>query len=707
MTYEGNNGAAADTVNVGKYTVKVKSKEINYGSFEQSVGVEITPAEQTQLTITGKPNLVHYGDLFSLDVTGGSGDGEISWDTNNNGIAEINSSSGLVKVTGVGTVKITVTKAASTDGNYKIATATWTFTAVQATAQWASEPTAASGLIYTRGKQTLLMTGATTVNGIGVVKYSLTQDGEYKTDIPTGENAGTYKVWYKVEDDTNWKGIAPSFVEVTIARKEVSVATISLDGGGGTGETPCLIVKDSDGNTIPPDEYTVTVSTGDWNSGSSFTVTVTAKPDGNYKFEPASSGLLAVASVEVPVGGGSSNTGSSSSTGGTSTSGASRPSTSSTSKPSTAPSTAPKPAEPDTPDGTVPSVQTSVQDGAASTVVNGAAADGLVDEAVENGSEAVVIKPEIDGDVTKTEVTLPASAVGRLGSETDAALTVSTPVADVTIPNGALEALSGAGSNISIVAERVGNTITLTLTADGQELGDIPGGLTLTVPVEDAGPGTVAVIIHEDGTRETVRRSVAGDDGVRIPLNGSATVEIVDNSRKFADVPAENWAADAVAFASAHEMFNGTSETTFSPSLTMSRAMLATVLYNLEGRPEQELTNEFSDVDSGIWYAAAVSWAAANGIAGGYGDGRFGPNNNVTREQLAVMLWRYAGSPATDVQSLDFADADQVSGYALEALCWAAENGILRGYGDGSLNPRGVATRAQAAQMLKNFIENI
>ena len=191
-----------------------------------------------------------------------------------------------------------------------------------------------------------------------------------------------------------------------------------------------------------------------------------------------------------------------------------------------------------------------------------------------------------------------------------------------------------------------------------------------------------------------------------IPLNGSATVEIVDNSKDFTDVSPESWAADAVDFASAHELLSGTSETTFSPNLTMSRGMLATVLYRLEGSPELDLNDLFLDVSSDAWYAEGVTWAVENGIAGGYGDGQFGPDDNITREQFVVMLWRYAGSPEAGSQVLDFVDADQVSSFALEALCWAVENGILHGVGNGVLDPGGTATRAQAAQLLKNFMEN-
>ena len=162
-----------------------------------------------------------------------------------------------------------------------------------------------------------------------------------------------------------------------------------------------------------------------------------------------------------------------------------------------------------------------------------------------------------------------------------------------------------------------------------------------------------------------------------------------------------------MAITTAHELFNGTSETTFSPDQSMSRGMLAAVLYRLEGNPELDLTDAFHDVSGDAWYAEGVAWAAENGIAGGYGDGQFGPNDDITREQFVVMLWRYAGSPQAGSQTLDFTDADQASGYAQEALCWAVEKGILRGVGGGVLDPGGTATRAQAAQLLKNFMENI
>ena len=515
----------------------------------------------------------------------------------------------------------------------------------------------------------------------GNLAYSL-NGVSYDLNIPTATNAGTYTVRYKVLADSNHKDSEVASVTVTIGKATPTIDSTNLTA---TPITSGQSLKDSvlSGGKATfagvkvPGTFTWT-DKGDTPLTESGQHNVTFTPADKVNFEPVTEIQVRVEVTSVP-----------------------EPEPEESEVPETPGSNT------NTQPGTEsPSTQTTVRDGTASTVVSDAASDELVNEAVANQSENVVIKPEITGDVTKTEVSIPASAVSRLSSETDAALTVSTPVADVTIPNKSLETLSGAGGTVSVVTEQVDNTVVLTLTVGGKDVGNIPGGLTLTVSVEDIVPGTVAVLVYEDGTRETVRRSVAEDGGVRIPLNGSATVEIVDNSKEFADVPAESWAADAVAFTSAHELFNGTGEATFSPELSMNRAMLATVLYNLEDCPDQELTEEFSDVSSSAWYAASVSWAASNGVVGGYGDGQFGPDTDITREQIAVMLWRYAGSPATDEQSLNFTDAGQASSYALEALYWAAANGIMNGHGDGRLDPGGLATRAQAAQMLKNFMEN-
>ena len=173
----------------------------------------------------------------------------------------------------------------------------------------------------------------------------------------------------------------------------------------------------------------------------------------------------------------------------------------------------------------------------------------------------------------------------------------------------------------------------------------------------------------------------------------------------FVDVRESDWFYEAVKYANMNGLLDGLGGGRFAPNANLSRAQLAQILYAKEGRPASGGANSFTDVDAGKWYTPAVVWAAEQGIVSGFGDGRFGPDNNITREQLALMLWRYAGSPAVSGGELRFTDADQVSDWALEAVRWAVGDGIVSGHDDGRLAPQGLATRAQAAQMLKNFLE--
>lgn len=324
----------------------------------------------------------------------------------------------------------------------------------------------------------------------------------------------------------------------------------------------------------------------------------------------------------------------------------------------------------------------------------------------------MVIAPEISGDVTSAQVSLPASTVESLGSETSASLTISTPVASVTTPNGGLTDLASERGSITVSAQVTGNTVILEVTSGGQAVEAITGGLTLTVPAEDATPGTVAVLVNAGGTREVIRKSVAGENAVTIPLSGSATVELVDNSRTFDDVAENSWYSDAAAFVSGHELFSGTSETAFAPDESMTRGMLAQVLHNLESNPGADVSASFHDVDSSDWYAQAVDWAASEGIVSGYGDGSFGADDSITREQLAVMLYRYAQSAGYSTTQggmsiWEYTDYDQISPYAREAMDWAVSAGLLSGTGNNTLEPGGTATRAQVAVILTNFCQNL
>ncbi len=349
----------------------------------------------------------------------------------------------------------------------------------------------------------------------------------------------------------------------------------------------------------------------------------------------------------------------------------------------------------ETPDGTVE----------AEATVSNKAGNEIVADAKESGASQVVIAPEIPGDATKTEVSIPASTVGSIGSQTDADLTVSTPVADVSIPNGGLADLAHEGGQVTVTAEKSGNTVELTVTAGRETVTDLPGGITLTVPVEDAAPGTVAVLVKEDGSREVIRKSVSDDGEVSIPLSGSATVELIDNSKDFTDTKG-HWASEAIDFVTARGLYAGTSVTTFTPDGSMTRAMLARVLHNLESNPGHAFEGTFHDLD-GHWATDSIHWAADRGIVDGYPDGSYGADDSITREQLAVMLWRYAGSPETDHGLDHFKDAGSIASYARMALAWANENGIIGGIGNNTLDPKGDATRAQVATMLMRMMQQM
>ena len=171
-------------------------------------------------------------------------------------------------------------------------------------------------------------------------------------------------------------------------------------------------------------------------------------------------------------------------------------------------------------------------------------------------------------------------------------------------------------------------------------------------------------------------------------------------SRPYQDLEPKAWYHAAVDAAIQRGLLAGFEDGTFRPGGLLTRGQLAQILYNQAGRPPMDGGGSFSDVPSGVWYASAVRWMAAQGIAGGYGDGRFGPDDSITREQLAVMLWRYFGSPAATAQTLQFSDAAQASGWAVDALLWASEKGVLKGKGGNVLDPKGLTTRAEAAQML-------
>ena len=179
----------------------------------------------------------------------------------------------------------------------------------------------------------------------------------------------------------------------------------------------------------------------------------------------------------------------------------------------------------------------------------------------------------------------------------------------------------------------------------------------------------------------------------------------VPDAAGFSDVDENAWYAGAVVHVREQGLMSGTSGTTFSPDQEMTRAMLATVLYRAAGSPEVSGSSPFSDVAAGAWYHDAILWASQNGLVGGYGNGLFGVNDPVTREQMITILWRYAGCPAPE-SGAAFADGQQISSYARDAVSWCSANGVISGVGGNRFDPNGIVTRAQAAMVLMNYYKN-
>ena len=243
-----------------------------------------------------------------------------------------------------------------------------------------------------------------------------------------------------------------------------------------------------------------------------------------------------------------------------------------------------------------------------------------------------------------------------------------------------------------------GRTITLTAVPDeGYVLQEVTA-------VTSAGK-SLSLTRQKDGTyaftmpaaRVTVSAAFVSED------QGEAAEEPLP----FVDVASDAWYAQAAAYVYRQGLMSGTAQDRFSPDLTTNRAMLVTILYRLAGSPAVDGGSAFTDVSGGDWFASGVAWASANGIVTGYGDGRFGPNDPITREQMAAILYRYAGfagqSTTGQADLSGYTDAGRVSPYAAEAMGWAVDRGLITGVSADTLSPGGSATRAQVATILMRF----
>ena len=321
---------------------------------------------------------------------------------------------------------------------------------------------------------------------------------------------------------------------------------------------------------------------------------------------------------------------------------------------------------------------------------------GLV-TAISNGT-ATITASAIDGGHTATCQVTVISSTDTGGSTSGGSSTSSSNSSssyDIDAPSDI------ENGKVIIDSDRAdeGDTVTITVTPDdGYVLDD------LTVLDSDGNKIKVEKVSKTEYTFEMPRSAVTVEATFALATEETEPLP-------FTDVTEGTWYYDAVRYAYGNDLMAGTSATTFSPNLTTTRGMIVTILYRLEGSPTASTAPAFTDVPDGQWYSDAVAWAATNNIVGGYGNGLFGPDDPITREQLAAILYRYAQYKSYDTTASDdlsrYTDLGQLSEWAQEAVAWANSEGIISGTSADTLAPKDSATRAQAAAMMMRFCVNI
>lgn len=318
-------------------------------------------------------------------------------------------------------------------------------------------------------------------------------------------------------------------------------------------------------------------------------------------------------------------------------------------------------------------------------------------EVVETKKDGTVTTTTIDKDGNQIEVVEnPDGSSKTTVDNKDGSSSVTTVDED-----GKVEAEVKLPADLVEDAQEKGEAVTLPMpevpvTTDRDEAPtvtvDLPSGTAVQVeiPVKRVTSGTVAVLVKDNGTEEVIKTSLTTENGVAVTLSDGDTVKIVDNSKTFTDVPGSYWGSEYIDFVTSREIFSGTGGNTFSPDASMTRGMIVTVLAAYDGADTSS--------NGGAWYEAGRQWAMSNGISDGTN-----MDSALTREQLAVMLWNYAGKSAAGSLS-GYTDAASVSDWAVQAMAWCVEQGIISGM-DGGLNPQGTATRAQVATMLMQFCQ--
>ena len=511
-------------------------------------------------------------------------------------------------------------------------------------------PTAKTGLVYNGTAQVLINEGH--VEGCKM-QYRLDNGGDYSDSLPTATNAGTYTVWYKVVgDDSHNNVVAEKSIKVWIEKAPLSgTPTFTKVTGAGKTLKDVAFTK-ADG--WPDGEFK-------WDNGAAgYDMNAPLVQGEAYSWLYLADNYYAKGTVVLwanPSSGGGSSSGSSGGGGGSS-SGSS---------------------------DSNPVIKTETKNHAdGSTTKTETRKDGSVTQTTTGK----------DGSVSKTETKKDGSSVTENKAADGSTGTVKTD------KNGQTEAKTALSSKAIEDAKRNGEAVKAPVEVKATrnsstaptvkvELPRNSGETKVEIPVSNVTPGTVAVLVHPDGTEEIVKNSVPTEDGIQLTVDGNATVKIVDNSKGFIDTQ-DHWAKDAIDFVSARGLVSGMSATIYAPNNSTTRAQLWTILARQND----------ADLSGGsVWYEKAQNWAKDKGVSDGTD-----PNAAINRAQMVTMLWRAAGQSAAAGSAANFTDVPADSYYA-QAVAWAVENGITAGVGGGRFDPNGTCTRAQIAAFLYRYMK--
>ena len=545
-----------------------------------------------------------------------------------------------VKTTGsVGTVTVVIKSA-----NYEDITLTVNVNATNKLVPTVTAPMA-NALTYNGAEQALVTAGKTTG---GTMLYRL-GDSEWSEHIPTAKNAGEYTVRYKVQGNAEYADVAEQSLIVTVAKKAVTVT--ALDKSAYTGSTaPDLSSPKAD------KDYKVEGLVGADTLSGTVTLTYEQTPDMSKTGKTAINiaGMLSNDNYEITYVSGTLTVSDRSSSGGGGSS-----------------------SDRDTSGGgTVKTETTKNNDGSVTKT-----------ETKKDGTKVETTTGK-DGSVTQTTTNPNGSSVTENKAADGSTGTVKTDkngqtTAETTLSSKAIETAKRNGEPVKAPVEVKASRNSNTAPTVKVELPKGTGETKVDIPVSNATPGTVAVLVHADGTEEIVKNSVPTEDGIQLTVDGNATVKIVDNSKGFIDIR-DHWAEDAIDFVSARGLVNGMSATIYAPDNSTTRAQLWTILAR---QADADLTG------GATWFENAQNWAKAKGVSDGAN-----PNAAINRAQMVTMLWRAVGQPVAG-STANFADVSADAYYA-SAVAWAVENGITTGVGNGKFDPNATCTRGQIATFL-------